>query len=91
MRRYTEVVKTTLEINDALLARAKRHAVEHGSTLRALVEESLRRTLDESDRSAPPAELADARFRGRGLEAGGVGLDLDAFRELVDRERAPGR
>jgi hypothetical protein len=43
-------VKTTLEISDALLARAKRHARRSGKTLRALVEEGLRQVL-----SAPPA------------------------------------
>jgi hypothetical protein len=82
------VVKTTIEINDALLVRAKRHAAGRGSTLRMLVEESLRRTLDDAEGSAASAELGDGRFRGRGLERGGVGHDLDAFRNLVDRERA---
>ena len=39
-------VKTTIEISDQLLARAKRHARKLGKPLRALVEEGLRRILD---------------------------------------------
>jgi hypothetical protein len=51
-------VKTTLEIQDALLERAKRHARRLGRPLRAIVEEGLRRVLE---RSAPAAyELPDA-------------------------------
>jgi hypothetical protein len=39
-------VKTTIDIADALLARAKRHGRKVGLSLRALVEEGLRRVLD---------------------------------------------
>ncbi len=38
-------VKTTIEIFDALLRRAKRHAGRTGKSLRALVEEGLRQAL----------------------------------------------
>ena len=38
-------MKATLEINDELFARAKRHAEETGRPLCALVEEGLRRVL----------------------------------------------
>ncbi len=51
-------MKTTLEIQDALLERAKRHARRLGRPLRAIVEEGLRRVL--SERSALVAyELPD--------------------------------
>lgn len=47
-------VKTTVDVSDALLKRAKRRAKLQGRTLRALIEEGLRRVLDEpNDRSAP--------------------------------------
>jgi hypothetical protein len=39
-------MKTTIEISDALLARAKRHAKKTGKPLRVLVEEGIRRVLD---------------------------------------------
>ena len=52
-------MKTTLEIPDALLERAKRHARRVGRPLRAIFEEGLRRVL--SERSAPRAyALPDA-------------------------------
>ncbi|HVL90006.1 MAG TPA: DUF2191 domain-containing protein [Actinomycetota bacterium] len=39
-------MKTTIDIADSLLARAKRHARKVGKPLRAVVEEGLRRVLD---------------------------------------------
>ncbi len=48
-------MKTTIEIQDALLARARRHARRRGRPLRAVVEEGLRLVL-----SAPAAR---ARYR----------------------------
>lgn len=38
-------MKTTLDIDDALLKRAKARALERGTTLRAVVEEALQRSL----------------------------------------------
>jgi hypothetical protein len=52
-------MKTTIEIQDALLERAKRHARRIRRPLRALVEEGLRRVLE--DRPAANAyKLPDA-------------------------------
>lgn len=51
-------MKTTLDIPDALLRRAKAHAKNTGRPLRAVVEESLRRLLDEPG-PAPAYELPD--------------------------------
>ena len=52
-------MKTTIEIQDALLERAKRHARRARRPLRAIIEEGLRRVL--SERSATPAyKLPDA-------------------------------
>jgi hypothetical protein len=58
-------MKTTLEIQDALLERAKRHAKRVQRPLRAIVEEGLRRVLDEhSTHEAyvlPDASVGDHR------------------------------
>lgn len=52
-------LKTTLDIQDALLERAKRHARRVRRPLRAIVEDGLRRVL--SDASVPqPYRLPDA-------------------------------
>ena len=50
---------TTIEIQDALLARAKRHARRIGKPLRAVVEEGLRRVLKDSSTTVS-YELPDA-------------------------------
>ncbi len=60
------LMKTTIEISDAVFDAAKRHARERGTTLRALVEEGLRTVLD----SRPDADaftLRDASVEGEGL------------------------
>lgn len=41
-------MKTTIDIHDELLARAKRHATETGRPLRAVVEDGLRHVLSTS-------------------------------------------
>jgi hypothetical protein len=40
-------MKTTVEISDALLLRAKRYARKSGKSLRALIEDGLRRVLED--------------------------------------------
>ena len=51
-------MKTTVDISDALLERARRHAKRTHKTVRALIEEGLRRVLGEAE-SAPPYRLPD--------------------------------
>lgn len=46
-------MKTTIDIHDELLKRAKRHAKATGCSLRAVVEDGLRRVLDEPAPAAP--------------------------------------
>lgn len=42
-------MKTTVEIHDGLLLRAKHRAKKNGTTLRSLIEDGLRRALDEPE------------------------------------------
>jgi hypothetical protein len=59
-------MKTTIEMSDALFSSAKELAQQRQTTLRALVEEGLRRVLSDSHAKAKPAfKLKDASVRGR--------------------------
>jgi hypothetical protein len=59
-------MKTTIEVSDALFATAKNLARERQTSLRALVEEGLRRVLSEATSQVKPAfKLKDARVHGQ--------------------------
>ena len=58
-------MKTTLDIQDELLARAKRHARRTGRPLRAVVEEGLRQVLP-SETKRTPFRLPDRSVGERG-------------------------
>jgi len=58
-------MKTTIDVSDALFAMAKNVARERQTSLRALVEEGLRRVLSEATSQVKPAfKLKDARVHG---------------------------
>lgn len=59
-------MKTTIDIADALAEEAKQVAAAEGSTLRSLVEEGLRRVLDERG-AGRQFRLEKASFKGKGL------------------------
>lgn len=75
-------MKTTVDIADAVLDEAKRVAADEGTTLRALLEEGLRRALD-ARRKRAPFTMRDASFGGRGLQPGIAESDWSAIRERV--------
>lgn len=59
-------MKTTIEVSDALFITAKNFARERQTSLRALVEEGLRRVLSEATNQVKPAfKLQDARVHGQ--------------------------
>jgi hypothetical protein len=74
-------VKTTLDLQDALLLRAKRLSKRTGQPLRALVEEGLRRVLAENERAEPSYELPDCSV---GDPAGPNPLENLSWQELRD-------
>ena len=78
-------MKTTVEISDALLEEAKRIASRESSTLRELIEEGLRRSLDER-KKRKSFRLRRASFRGKGLQAG-VSPEWNQLREAVYKGR----
>jgi Arc/MetJ family transcription regulator len=75
-------MKTTIDISDPLLERAKRAAAQQSTTLKALVEAGLRHVLRERQRSRH-FELRDARVAGRGLQKGFREVSWDVIRDAA--------
>ena len=75
-------MKTTIEISDDLLRRAKACAVSENTTLRALVERGLRQVLKGRHRRGK-FRLRDASVGGDGLQGNFEGADWAAIREAA--------
>ena len=75
-------MKSTFDINDALLARAKRHARKAGKPLRALVEEGLRRVLVE-ETTQKRYELPDRAVGRSGAPNPMEGLSWQELRDEI--------
>lgn len=73
------IMRTTIAIDDHLLAAARRRARKLGLTLGELVEEALRREIARGVRPAegPPIPV----FRGSGLRPG---MDAGSMRSLLE-------
>jgi Arc/MetJ family transcription regulator len=69
-------MRTTIRLDDALLAEAKLAAAERGTTLTALIEDSLRESLARRQRPTRRVELPTSR--GGGWVQPGVDLDDSA-------------
>ena len=80
-------MKTTVEISDALLERARRHARKVGRPLRALIEEGLQHVL-ERDGRAPAYRLPD---RSVGRAGAPDPLETLSWAELRDEIYGNGR
>jgi hypothetical protein len=80
-------VKTTVEISDEALEEAKRVAAEEGTSLRALLEEGLRKALAERRGRRAGFRLRKAAFRGKGLSAEYASASWSAVRDAAYRER----
>lgn len=79
-------MKTTVQIPDPLLARAKVVARESGTTLAALVEEGLRHVVDERRRKRRAFKLRDVSVSGRGPNPEYSG-GWDAIRSAIYEDR----
>lgn len=80
-------MKTTVDLSDALLLRAKRYAAAQGKPLRAVIEEGLRRVLDGED-SAPAYRLED---RSVGKVGGANPLESLSWQDLREAIYDSGR
>ena len=81
------LMKTTIEISDALFSEARLLAATEGTTLRQLVEVGLRYVLGQHKRQAEPFKLRDATFgsdtSARGLAEELAGASWDQLRDLA--------
>jgi len=75
-------MKTTIEISDPLLETARQVAVREKTTVRALVEEGLRKVITERQQS-PGLKLRRATFKGQGLHPQAAGASWEQLREMI--------
>ena len=80
-------MRTTINLPDALLARAKTLAAESRTTLTAVIESSLREALARRRKRSPAPAVMLPVFGKRGLQPG---VDLDDSAGLLDA-MAPSR
>jgi hypothetical protein len=80
------LVKTTVEISDALLREVRKLAAREGITLRTLVERGLHRVVAEAERPAP-FKLRRASFNGKGLQPELREAPWERLRDLTYKDR----
>ena len=74
-------MRTTVRLDENLLAEAKKHAAESGKTLTALLEEALRESLSRRKVHAKSKPVRLKTVKGGGVRAG---VDLDDSAALLD-------
>ena len=74
-------MKTTIQLPDSLFEEARKLAQHERTTMKALVEEGLRRLISER-RQRGRFRLRKATFRGKGLQPHLAGATWDQIREL---------
>jgi len=80
-------MKATVDIADAVLKEAKLIAAREGVTLRSLVEEGLRRVIEDRAAQTTGFKLRDARFHGDG---GVPGIDINDWMSIKHLSRGAG-
>jgi hypothetical protein len=79
-------MKTTIELSDSLLNEAKKLAAKEGTTVRAFVEQGLRRIVAEM-KSKGVFRLRKASFKGSGLQSGVEDGSWERIRETIYQGR----
>lgn len=79
-------MKTTIDLSDALLHEARDVAARKGMTLRAIVEQGLRRVIDEANQPKP-FKLREAGFGGDGLQPEFTDVPWEQLRDTIYRGR----
>ena len=79
---YIDTMKTTLEISDSILIKAKQLARDQHVTLRSLAEEGLKKVIEE--RSArKECRVRPVTFRGKGLSPEFQGTSWQKIRDAA--------
>ena len=79
-------MKTTIDISDSILIKAKQLAREQNVTLRSLTEEGLLKVIEE--RSARgPCRVSPVTFRGEGLSPEFQGTTWEQIRDAAYKGR----
>jgi len=79
-------MKAAIEISDALLAGAERHAAARGTTLSAFVEQAIAAALNDGDAAAPPQESTRADDVLKRMQA--TRWEGPSANELMDETRS---
>lgn len=79
-------MKTTIDLSDVLLREARDVAARQGMTLRAIVEQGLRRVIDEANRPKP-FKLRKVGFGGTGLQGEFKDASWEQLRDTIYRGR----
>ena len=75
-------MRTTVRLDDQLLAEAKRHAARTGRTLTSLIDEGLREVLARGARRAPAKRVELITGGEGGLRPG---IQSDSFGDVLDQ------
>lgn len=75
-------MKTTIEISDSILSKAKQLAREQNVTLRSLAEEGLRMVIEERS-TRKPCRVSPVTFRGKGLSPDFQGATWEQIRDAA--------
>ncbi len=76
-------MKTTVEISDALLAAARKVAARNRTTVRALIEEGLRRVVEARSRGGGRFKLPDRSWGDGGLRPELRGATWEELRDAT--------
>ena len=79
-------MKTTVEIPDSLLQQARRLAAQENTTVKAFVQEGLRRLLAER-KAGKPFKLRKVSSRGNGLQPQMAGAAWQQIRDAAYQGR----
>ena len=75
-------MKTTVEISNSLIQETRQLASRENKTVRALIEEGLRRIIAERKRKRI-FKLRKASFQGKGLQPQAAGASWERTREMI--------